>query len=184
MELKIINNQKVMNKKLKFGIVMQPSSVDVNAFGSGDEVGRFVITGSDGDDQVVVITDPQDILEVEALMPKVKSGDEDALRKLAPIIQEYDSAAAARLWLRTRDYGEALLAIGDSWEEQSMEEDAFDAYKESAKYGYACGMCKLGRYYAQGIGCKKNKKLAKKWLEEAAQECSDAEKYLDQYGLR
>ena len=173
-----------MAKETKIGLVMQSSEAGRNASGRRKTVGRFVITRNNGEKVEVEITDCQDNLEVEALMPRVKSGDENALRELAPIIQEYDSAAAARLWLRTGDYGEALLAIGDSWEEQSMEEDAFDAYKESAKYGYACGMCKLGRYYAQGIGCKKNKALAKKWLEEAAQECSDAEKYLDQYGLR
>lgn len=173
-----------MENDCKIGLVMQSSENVGSVFGGRGQVGRFVIIGSDGDNQEVEITDPQHMLDVEALMPRVQNGDENALRQLAPIIQEYDSSAAARLWLRTGDYGEALLAIGDSWEEQSMEEDAFDAYKESAKYGYACGMCKLGRYYAQGIGCKKNKALAKKWLEEAAQECSDAEKYLDQYGLR
>ena len=173
-----------MSEGIKFGLVMQPSGVGGSASGKSEEVGRFVITGSDGDELVVEIADPQDILEVEALMPKEKSGDENAIYQLAYIIQKYDSLAAARLLLRTGDYGEAFAFFGDYCEEQSQEKEAFKAYKESAKYGCPCGMCKLGRYYAEGKVCKKNKTLAKKLINEAAQECSDAEKYLDEYGLR
>ena len=173
-----------MEKDFKIGLVMQSSEASGNASGKRRTVGRFVIPGSDGDDQVVEITDPQHILDVEELMPRVKNGDENAIRQLAPIIQEYDPLAAAMLLLRIGDQGDAFVVAGDYWDEVGQEVDAFKAYKESAKYGHPCGKCKLGCYYAQGIGCKKNKILAKKWLEEAAQECPDAEDYLDQYDLR
>lgn len=173
-----------MEIDFKPGLVMQPSSVNGNDSGKRGVVGRFVITDVDGEDLVVEITDPVDNLAVEALMPGVKNGDNDALRQLAPIIRKYNQFASALLLLRTGDYGDAWLVAGDYWEEESMEEDAFQAFKVSAECGHPCGKCKLGRYYAEGKGYKKNKILAKKWLKEAAQECSDAEKYLDQYGLR
>ena len=173
-----------MSEEIKIGLVTKPSSVNWNASRKRGVVGRFVIIDEDGDERVVEITDPQDNLVVEALMPRVKTGDDDALRQVAPIIRKYDPLAAALLLIRTGDHGEAWAVAGEYWEEQSMEEDAFKAFKESAKYGHSCGKCKLGRYYAEGKGCKKNKVLAKKWLNEAAQECSDVEKYLDQYGLR
>ena len=173
-----------MKKEFKFGLVMQPSSYNWNASGKRGVVGRFVITDSDGEEQVVEITDQQDNLAVEALMPRVKSGNIDALRQLAPIIRKYDPLAAALLLIRCGYPGDAWVVAGDYWDEEGQEEDAFKAYEESAKCGHPCGKCKLGCYYAQGKGCKKNKKLAKKWIEEAAQVCPDAEKYLDQYGLR
>ena len=173
-----------MAKEFKIGLVMQSSGNVGSVFGGRGQFGRFVIVGSDGDDKVVEITDPQDMLAVEALMPMVKSGDDDALRELVPIIKKYDLSAAALLLLRTGDDGEAWEVAGEYFDESGQEVDAFKAYKESAQYGHPCGKCKLGRCYAQGFGCKKNKKLAKKWLEEAAQECPDAGDYLDQYRLR
>lgn len=173
-----------MAKETKIGLVMQSSEAGRNASGKRKTVGRFVITRNNGEKVEVEITDCQDNLEVEALMPRVKSGDDDALRELAPIIQKYDPLAAARILATVGDLGEAWEVAGDHWDETGQDVDAFLAYKESAKYGHPCGKCKLGRCYAQGFGCKKNKKLAKKWLEEAAQECSEAEDYLDQYGLR
>ena len=155
-----------MNKVLKsFNLVGQYPSDDGNAAGERVIVGEFVITGSDGESWSVEITDCQDNLAVEALMPKVKSGDDDAIRHLASIIKKYDPFAAARLLVRTGDYGEAWEVAADCWD-------------------HPCGKCKLGRYYAEGKGCKKNKVLAKKWLNEAGQKCSYVEKYLDQYGLR
>ena len=163
---------------------MQPSGSNWNASGKRGAVGRFVIINSDGEEQVVEITDPKDCHAVEALMPRVITGDNDALRQLAPIIRKYDPIAAALLLLRIGEHGDAWLVAGEYWGEQSMEKDAFKAFKESAKYGHPCGKCKLGRYYAEGKGCDKNRALAEKWLKEAVSVCPDAEKYLDQYGLR
>lgn len=174
-----------MDKDFKsFNLVGQYPSDDGNAAGERVIVGEFVITGSDGESWSVEITDCQDNLALEALMPKVKSGDDDAIRHLTSIIKKYDPFAAARLLVRTGDYGEAWEVAADCWDELAMEKDAFKGYRESAKYDHPCGKCKLGRYYAEGKGCKKNKVLAKKWLNEAGQKCSYVEKYLDQYGLR
>ena len=174
-----------MEKDFKnFNLVGQYPSDEGNAAGKRDVIGVFVITGSDGEKREVEITDCQDNLAVEKLMPRAKTGDDSAIRHLASIIKKYDPFATARLLLRTGDYGEAWEVAADCWDELAMEEDAFRGYRESAKYDHPCGKCKLGCYYAQGKGCKKNKALAKKWLEEAAQMCPDAEKYLDQYGLR
>ncbi len=173
-----------MNKNLKFGLVMQPSEAGGNASGKRGVVGRFVITRSDGVEQVVEITDQQDKLAVEALIPKVNSGDDDALRNLAPIILKYNPLAATTLLFQTGHPGDAWLVFGDFYDVLSQQKVAFKGYEEATKYGHNCGKCKLGRYYAQGKGCKKNKALAKKWLEEAAQVCPDAVKYLDQYALR
>ena len=172
-----------MKNNFKIGLVTQPSGVSGKAFGKGVVIGRFVINESDGEKEVE-ITDIQDGLAVEELMPRVQRGDEEALRQLAPIIQKYDSLAAATLLTDAGDLGEAWVVTGDYWDETGQDVDAFKAYKESAKYNHRCGKCKLGRYFALGKGCKKNVRLAKKWLEEAAQVCPDAEKYLDQYGLR
>ena len=173
-----------MEKDFKPGLVMQPSSVDGNDSGKRGIVGRFVINDVDGNDLVVEITDLEDGPVVEALMPKLNNGDEDALRQLAPIIRKYNKFASAVLLFRAGDSDEAWLDAGDYWEEEAMEKDAFKGYKKAAQYGHPCGKCKLGRYYAEGKGCKKNRAMAKKWLNEAAQECSDAEEFLDQYGLR
>ena len=173
-----------MEKEFKIGLVMQSSSFNWNASGKRGVVGRFVITDSDGEEQVVEITDQQDGLAVEALMPRVKSGDDDALRELAPIILKYNPLAATTLLFKTGHPGDAWLVFGDFYDVLSQQKVAFKGYEEATKYGHNCGKCKLGRYYAQGKGCKKNKALAKKWLEEAAQVCPDAVKYLDQYALR
>ena len=173
-----------MENDFKIGLVMQSSEAGRNASGKRKTVGRFVITRNNGEKVEVEITDCQDNHDVDALMPRVQSGDDDALRELAPIIQKYDPLAAALLLLQAGDVGEAMVVAGDYFDESGQDVDAFKAFKESAKYGHVCGKCKLGRGYALGFGCKKNKKLAKKWLEEAAQECPDAEDYLDQYGLR
>lgn len=173
-----------MEESFKYRLVMRSTNFNSNASGKRGVIGRFVITDSDGEEQVVEITDQQDNLAIEALMPRVKSGDDDALRELAPIIQKYDPFAAALLLIRSGYPGDAWVVASDYWDEHSQEEDAFKGYKEAAKYGHPCGKCKLGCYYAQGKGCRKNKRLAKKWIEEAAQVCPDAVKYLDQYGLR
>jgi hypothetical protein len=95
--LKNFNTQIIMEKEFKIGLVMQSSSFNWNASGKRGVVGRFVITRSDGVEQVVEITDQQDGLAVEALMPRVKSGDDDALRELAPIILKYNPLAATTL---------------------------------------------------------------------------------------
>lgn len=174
-----------MEKDFKsFNLVGKYSGNDGNAAGERGTVSKYVITGSDGKGLVVEITDPQDNLSVKALIPRVKSGDDDAIRQIAPIIHKYNSLASAMLLFKTGDYGDGWLALGEYYDKQSMEKDAFKGYKKAAQYGHPCGMCKLGRYYAEGKGCKKDRKKAKQMLKEAAQVCPDAEKYLDQYGLR
>ena len=90
--LKNFNTQIIMEKDFKsFNLVGKYSGNDGNAAGERGTVGKYVITGSDGKGLVVEITDPQDNLSVKALMPRVKSGDDDAIRQIAPIIQKYNS---------------------------------------------------------------------------------------------
>ena len=168
----------------KSGLMMQPSGVGGNTTGKGEVLGSLYVPMGDGDYLEVEITDCRDERTIQELTMRAKLGDKSAARHLATIIKKYDPLAASRLLTLAGENGEAMEVAGDAWAEQSMEKDAFKAFKESARYNHPCGKCKLGRYYAEGKGCKKNLILAKKWLKEAAEECSEAEQYLDQYGLR
>jgi len=149
-----------------------------------DWEGKLIVPMGDGEDIEVIITDCRDNLMVSKLVEEAKAGDKNARRYLASIIRKYDWLAAARLLCLDREDGEAWVLIGDVFQQRGENVDARKAYVKAAKYDYPCGKCKLGRYYAEGKGCKKNKILAEKWISEAAKDCGSAIKYLDQYGLR
>lgn len=180
MELKIINNQEVMNKDFKLGLVMQPNENGATRFGSGGSSGSL----EDAPKREVKITDSRDSIIAHELMEEANNGNHSADRHLADILKKYDQIAAGNLLINYGYAGEGWETIGDCFDEESLHHEALDAYKESAEAGFPCGKCKLGCYYAEGKGCRKNMALAKKWIEEAAQECPDAVKYLDEYGLR
>ena len=169
-----------MNKDFKLGLVMQPNENGATRFGSGGSSGSL----EDAPKREVKITDSRDSIIAHELMEEANNGNHSADRHLADILKKYDQIAAGNLLINYGYAGEGWETIGDCFDEESLHHEALDAYKESAEAGFPCGKCKLGCYYAEGKGCRKNMALAKKWIEEAAQECPDAVKYLDEYGLR
>ena len=192
-----------MSEEIKIGLVMQSSGNGSVLGGSGPKHlpvgnscpycidGRKVYGVVENDDSIIkntiYITDKIDNERLNEL--SLDGSDPDDIYRAGRILQKYDDEAGADLISIAADLGsiEACLLIGRA---------AFDCVdtellilgkcrlEKVADNGCACGKCWLGRYYAEGKGCLKDKKLAKKWIKEAAQECSEAEKYLDQYGLR
>lgn len=178
-----------MNKEYKIVFVAEPndggSTSNGNDNSGNNQVGgKLTVTMKNGLKRYVRIKDPEDATILPELMKEANNGSRIAAHKLARIISNYDSLAAGSIFLGHGFTGEGWESIGDGFDDHSVYDKAIDAYKKSAEARHYCGKCKLGRYYAEGKGCKKNMILAKKWLKEAAEECSDAEKYLDQYGLR
>ena len=173
-----------MEKRFKFGLVMHPNENGASNNGNGNSDGENVVPMEQYPKREVKITDSRDSIIAHELMEQANYGNHSAARHLADILKKYDPIAAGNLLIQHGYDGEGWETIGDCLDESSLHHEALDAYKESAKAGFPCGKCKLGCYYAEGKGCKKNRAKAKKWLKEAAQECPDAEKYLDQYGLR
>lgn len=145
------------------------------------------VTDHNGKPIFAEITQKADVEKAKRLKPLVQQGDVDALWDLAEIVEKYDYIVASLIITNSvGDEGAGLCMMGEGFEKDSNVSDtyAFKAFELSAKADNICGMCHLGRCYAEGKGCKKNKILAKKWLTEAATECPDADKYIDQYGLR
>ena len=149
-----------------------------------DWEGMLIVPMDDGDSIEVKITDCRDNLVVSKLIEDAKAGDKNARRYLASIIGKYDWLASARLLILDGEEGEAWNLVGDIFHGRGEYVDARKAYKDAAQNNNPCGKCKLGRYYAEGKGCRKNKILAKKWISEASDDCESASKYLDLYGLR
>lgn len=100
-------------------------------------------------------------------------------------IKKYDGEMAFLMMVAidAEDAGFALL--GDHLADiQGDYSGAFNAYEESANDGNIYAICKLGCLYAEGKGCVKDLAKAKELFEDAAYAYPEAEKYLDQYGLR
>ena len=138
-----------------------------------------------GDEPIdIFITDPYDAL----IMAGLDKENPTDLFIYGKIILKYDKIGAYIIE-EAAEAGstEACLMIGQSLYDCSNErmmEEGKDYTKKAAEAGDVCGKCLLGRYYAEGKGCKKDRLLAKKYFSEAAVECEDAEGYLDKYGLR
>ena len=145
------------------------------------------VTDHNGKPIFAEITQKADVEKAKRLKTRVEQGDIDAIWELAEIVENYDYYVASLIIMYSvGDEGAGLCMIGEGFEKDPKVSNtlAFQAYELSAKADNICGMCHLGRYYAEGKGCTKNKILAKKWLTEAATGCPDADKYIDQYGLR
>ena len=153
--------------------------------------GDLVYHHSDGHDERIHIQNPEDGRQIQELLPKAKTGDPKATRKLASVIKPYSSWIARALLASIGKYddesdplivqGDELADGGDYMPDMTA---ALEKYQQSAKNGNHCGMCRLGCCYAEGKGCYKNKRLAKYWLEKAAAQCEEADEYLDVYKLR
>lgn len=192
-----------MTKNFKrIGIVLQPGNTSdyydaENAAGIDDAMnstelpkcieGKKVYSGLVSiDGETVCITDLHDALTADML----DTDNPDQLFIFGNIVGRYNSELGTDLIIEAAKEGsiQACVLLGREifvagGGERMMEEGKKYA-KKAAEDGHECGKCWLGRYYAEGKGCKKNKILAKKWISEAASVCPEAEKYLDQYGLR
>ena len=167
-----------------FRLVMQPNENDVSRSGNGNFDEETVASSEDAPAREVIISDSRDAILARELMEEANHGNHSAARHLAYILEKYDQIAAGNFLIDHGYDGEGWETLGDCFDDESLHSEALELYKESAKTGFPCGMCKLGRYYAEGKGIRKNTRLAKKWLTKAALKCSDAKDYLDQYGLR
>ena len=202
-DLKNINIQTIMTKNYKrIGIVLQPGNTSnyYNAENAADiddgnnstklpkcVEGKKVYSGLvSNEGETVCITDLHDALTADML----DTDNPDQLFVYGNIVGRYNSELGTDLIIKAAKGGsiQACVLLGREifvagGGERMMEEGKKYA-KKAAEDGHECGKCWLGRYYAEGKGCTKNKVLAKKWISEAASVCPEAEKYLDQYGLR
>jgi len=101
------------------------------------------------------------------------------LKDLMKLLMQYDKEDR-----RVTDLASSLHEEGILWEIKGDHatdlSERENCYGQSIVEGNNCGTCKLGRLFAQ----KNDNENAKYWIQEAAIICPDAEKYLDQYGLR
>ena len=192
-----------MSKEIKFGLIMQSSGVGSVLGGSGSKHslgghsypkcidGRKVYGIVEKDDKIfkntIYISDKIDNERLNKL--NLDGSDPDDIYRAGRLLQTYDEEASANLISIAVELGsiEACLLIGRAafnCVDTNLLRAGKSCLENAANDGYTCGKCWLGRYYAEGKGCKKNKVLAKKWLNKAAFICSEAEGYLDQYGLR
>lgn len=170
-----------------FGLVMQAGDIHPQNIG-----GELIAHYSDQDDERIPISNPEDSRLIQELLPKAIAGDLKATEKLAAVIKPYSPEVAKELLESIGKYdneSDPLIVQGDELIEggEYTPPDmttALEKYRQSAKNGNPCGMCRLGRSYAEGRGCYKNPKLAKYWLEKAAAQCEEADEYLDIYKLR
>ena len=199
-----------MEKDLKTGLVMQPSGVGRVCDGSGSKhlpVGHsypkckegrkvycIVDVGECDKKKTIYITDKYDMERIIGLnldLQNLGGADPDDIYQFGIVLRQYDEEIGCGFVLMAADQGsnDACLDIGiNQYGREDAGQDALIFGKKylqkAANSGDACAKCWLGSYYAEGKGSAKNMILAKKWFNEAAKECSDAEGYLDQYGLR
>ena len=199
-----------MSEEIKIGLVMQPSGNGSVFGGNGSKhipishsfpkckegmkvYGTVELTLGDKK-RFIHITDKYDMERILGLnidLNNLGGANPDDLYQFGTILREYDEEVGCGFVLLAADQGsnDACLDIGmNQYGDEILDQDALklglEYLQKAADRGDACGKCWLGTYYAEGKGCAKNNRLAKKWLNEAAQECSEAEGYLDQYGLR
>ena len=198
--LENFNIQIVMKTEFKIGLVIQssgngsvlggngskhlPSGYSIPKCDDGKKV-YSVIRAEIGDEKHdICITNKYDMEQINGLNLK----NPDDMCQLGLILLRYDNVGSDFIKIAA-DNGsiDACLVIGISQFEEGdpvIWRIAKNYLQKAADNGNACGKCWLGRYFAEGKGCNKNKILAKKWLNEAGQKCSEADGYLDQYGLR
>lgn len=193
-----------------FGLVLQFSGFDSVFGGSGSnrltvgysypkcKEGRkiYCIVGvGEGDKKkTVYITDKYDMERIIGLnldLQNLGGADPDDLYQFGVILRQYDEEVGCGFVLFAADQGsiDACLDIGiNQYGREDADQDALKFGKKylqvAADKGSACAKCWLGSYYAEGKGCTQDRIQAKKWIKEAAQECTEAEKYIDQYGLQ
>ena len=131
------------------------------------------------------IDDPDDQKKVYRLMYILTNQDApwEAIAQLVRILRRYDYNETIKMLKHIDEKGLMWEVIGDS-NLSSNPKKAVDAYLKAFKNGDFCGLCKLGRCYAEGRGCLQDKTLARKRLMQVSCECIDADHYLDWYGLR
>ncbi len=145
-----------------------------------------VIKVKGGDQFSFRIDNPVDKQKVEELIYEIATSGErgphiDVVRQLAHLLRLYDLNETLRFLEFTKSYGIIWEIRGDVSKDHFK---AKEAYEKSSQNDWLCGNCKLGRCYAEGRGCQKDITLAKKYLKAATAICSEAEQFLDWYGLR
>ena len=69
-------------------------------------------------------------------------------------------------WFNETDFGQAMNLL---YSRQNQWETGFRKMRQLAEKGHALAMFELACCYIRGIGCSKNRQLALKWLEKAAE---------------
>lgn len=81
-----------------------------------------------------------------------------------------------------KNYPPAQFALGLYFDNQNDSKYAFELYERAAKNGHILAQRYLADCYLEGLGCKKNNELAKKWYQKAAEgKDSIAKKKLDNW---
>ena len=160
------------------------ASLTIKSGLKGQPSGKDLVITVNGTKFLFLISDNDDKLKCLSIMDVVFEQDEryrTYLKELVKILRKYDIDETTRMLRFLGDEGLALEMIGDSSKDLVK---AKQAYEDSAMCGNPCGGCKVGRCYAEGRGCSQDRQLARQYLETVAKICSEAEQFLDWYGLR
>ena len=141
------------------------------------------VRGPGGLYRKLVVPDPKEFFPVEVFLGMAEDKNTHIFYA-ANVINRYDGEMAFLMMkaVDLEDVGYAFL--GDFMAEKGDYTGAFDAYTESGKHDNIYSLCKLGCLYAEGKGCTQDLAKAKEIFEDVLSEYPDAERYLDQYGLR
>lgn len=175
MEQKIWKHVFVTSSSEKFTFYTKAVKNDDNL------VTTLFIRGPGGLFRKLVFPDRSDFWVVELFLGMAED-DNYYMFYAANIVKEYDGEMAF-LMMKVVDCVDAGYALlGDYLADVKHDfQGAFDAYSESDSI---YSTMKLGCLYAEGKGCKKNPDTAKELFESILSVYPDAEKYLDEYGLR
>lgn len=159
-------------------------SMTANVDDDDNVSGLLTISGPNGIYRGLNLSDGKEIAFIELFLG-VAEEEEGDMYFAAREVNKYDGEMAFLMMTAVdcEDVGYAMLGdyLADVKGDYS---GAFNAYRESANYDNIYSICKLGCLYAEGKGCTQDLAKAKELFEGAMYEYPEAEKYIDQYGLR
>ena len=131
------------------------------------------------------IDDPDDLLQVCLLSDDLQGANVNmnSFRQLVRILRRYDFEETIKMLKHIDEKGLIWEVIGDSYCNTDPEK-AMQAYDKATMEGNNCGLCKLGRCYAEGRGCEQDLSAAKGCFLAVSEDCLEAYHFLDWYGLR
>lgn len=170
-----------MSKDLNtLGLVIQLIASSSNPFNEGKLILFFK-----GIDFSFQIDNPDDLSLVCLLSDDLQgtNANKKSFGQLVRILRRYDFEETIKMLRHIDEKGLMWEVIGDSCL-SSDPTTAMQAYDKAIMEGNNCGLCKLGRCYAEGRGCEQDLSAARDCFWAVSEECYEAYHFLDWYGLR
>ena len=175
------NTQIIMKKDLNtLGLFIQLIASSSNPFNEGKLILFFK-----GIDFSFQIDNPDDLSLVCLLSDDLQgtNANKKSFDQLVRILRRYDLEETIKMLKHIDEKGLMWEVIGDSYL-SSNPTTAMHAYDKAIMEGNNCGLCKLGRCYAEGRGCEQDLSAARECFWDVSEECYEAYHFLDWYGLR